>query len=158
MATKKTEPHPLSNFEIEHALPQTWFKGVTMVNSPRVPATHGGWVINTDPMNGPGQHWVAVYASPTREANIYFDSTGGSPLPPIYAFMKKMNKPIDYSNGTLQGNTAITCGYWCIHILRQLEAKPQRTYADILLDFDPLGSTGRINWNESIIEQTNLRN
>ena len=70
-------------------------------------------VVNTDPANKPGQHWVAIFG--TQKKTEYFDSFG---LPPfhheILNFIENCKGNIEFNTITLQTATAKTCGHYCV--------------------------------------------
>jgi hypothetical protein len=55
-----------------------------------------GIVVNTDPHDGPGQHWVAVFCDIRKELEYprvtYFDSYADKPEPEIKALMKRWSE------------------------------------------------------------------
>jgi hypothetical protein len=72
-------------------------------------------IINTDPSNMPGEHWVCVCINKSGKGE-YFDSFG---LPPykkeIFDFLqKKCVKGWRYNRITLQSMTSSTCGNYCV--------------------------------------------
>ena len=82
---------------------------------PEVTKLPAALVVNTDPSDRPGEHWVAIYI-PIEGYAEYFDSFG---LPPLHWEIKKFldkNSPMGtlYSNRTLQSIDGVTCGNYCI--------------------------------------------
>lgn len=71
-------------------------------------------VVNTDPSDKPGQHWVGIYI--TRDGvGEYFDSYGGRPkVPQINRFLQKNTKYSNYSARQLQGTFSTVCGQYVI--------------------------------------------
>lgn len=65
------------------------------------------YVVNTKPINHPGQHWV-VYDNLKPKSPYFFDSFGNDPR--SYKFFHKMK----YSKQVLQSPSNETCGLWCI--------------------------------------------
>ena len=77
------------------------------------------FVVNTDPSNKPGQHWVAIYITQNGEGE-YFDSYGQRPtLPPIKSFLKKNATSTTYNHRPLQGPLSAVCGQYTIFFLLQ---------------------------------------
>lgn len=75
-------------------------------------------VINTDPSNKPGQHWVSILVQ--NDFGFYFDSFG---LPPLQKeFITSLNKHCvkgwTYNPTTLQSFNGITCGHYCIMYIK----------------------------------------
>lgn len=76
-------------------------------------------IVNTDPHNKPGEHWVAFYMD-IPEHLEYFDSFG---LPPIVHHLRKyINSSVHnnfvYSSVQLQHNSSDTCGNHCIAFVK----------------------------------------
>jgi len=75
----------------------------------------GAFVINTDPHDRPGEHWVACYIDETGD---YFDSYGLPPwLLPITNFMNRNTIRWDTNTEILQSPFSDTCGHYCIYFL-----------------------------------------
>ena len=74
-------------------------------------------VVNTDPADKPGQHWVAIYI--TREGvGEYFDSYGRPPnLPQIQQVFQKNVNDVIYNTRHLQGTFSTVCGQYVIFFL-----------------------------------------
>ena len=74
-------------------------------------------VINTDPADKPGEHWLAIYI--TRDGvGEYFDSYGLRPkLPQIEHFLQKNAKYTIYNTRRLQGPLSTVCGQYVIFFL-----------------------------------------
>lgn len=72
------------------------------------------FVINTDPANKPGEHWVAAYAdSPTQLE--FFDSYG---LPvTAYSHIRGLHNVSSFNQVSLQPIASQTCGHFCIYYL-----------------------------------------
>lgn len=89
-----------------------------------------GIVINTDPHDGPGQHWVAVFCDIRPELEYprftYFDSYGMTPEPEIKRLMKRWKQQWD-NTGTHKKGMKLTfnktrhqykdseCGMYCLY-------------------------------------------
>ena len=74
------------------------------------------YIVNTDPISLPGQHWVVIYFGKKRRPAEYYDSYGRAPLPCFRNFINnyKMNKQI------IQSSMTSTCGQHCIfYILKR---------------------------------------
>ena len=68
-------------------------------------------VLNTDPRSKPGQHWLALFAPPEGQFEL-FDSFG---MPPATYGLAHLN-PI-HSRISLQSPTSAYCGHYCIYFL-----------------------------------------
>src|ERR1700712_3875248 len=70
-------------------------------------------IMNTDPHNKPGQHWVAIHIN-SDSCGIYFDSYG---LPPLnQEFIDYLNDNCNswtYNKTMIQGYNSLTCGQYC---------------------------------------------
>jgi hypothetical protein len=89
-----------------------------------------GIVINTDPHDGPGKHWVAVFCDIRPELQYprvtYFDSYAMSPEPEIKTLMKRWKEQWD-ATGNHAGGMKLTfnktrhqykdseCGMYCLY-------------------------------------------
>jgi hypothetical protein len=76
-------------------------------------------VVNTDPANKPGTHWIAYYFDPDRHLD-YFDSEGLPPLPSsgrLARFADRNSSKISFCDRPIQGLKSAACGYYCIAFL-----------------------------------------
>lgn len=75
------------------------------------------FVVNTDPAEKPGQHWIAIYLRGDGAAE-YFDSYGLPPqLPEFKLFLKKNASDIRVNHQRLQGPFSAVCGQYSIFFL-----------------------------------------
>lgn len=89
-----------------------------------------GIVINTDPHDGPGQHWIAVFCDVRPELEYprmtYFDSYAFSPEPEIKTLMRRWKKQWDATgvhskgmkltyNKTRHQYKDSECGMYCLY-------------------------------------------
>jgi hypothetical protein len=89
-----------------------------------------GIVINTDPHDGPGQHWVALFCDIRPELEFprvtYFDSYAMSPEPEVKTLMKRWKKQWDATGLHKQGMKLTynktrhqykdsECGMYCLY-------------------------------------------
>jgi len=72
-------------------------------------------IVNTDPPNEPGEHWVATYIDSTGRRKEYFDSFGRQP-PAIFETYMNYNCSdyCSYNKKQLQSIASRVCGYYCI--------------------------------------------
>lgn len=84
-------------------------------------------ILNTDSINGPGEHWCACYFLNKKYAE-FFDPYGLSPN--IYGFtslIKKQSKRIYFNEEPVQGLLSSTCGhhvlFYALHRVRGLSSK-----------------------------------
>ena len=78
-------------------------------------------VVNLDPHNKPGSHWVAIYIN--NNVGEYFDSYGLPPLNPnILNFLKTNCRLWLYNVKSIQNETSRVCGHYCIWFLSQKAA------------------------------------
>ena len=72
-------------------------------------------IVNTDPSNLPGEHWVTISIN-GEGFGEYFDSFGLPPLKiEIFNFLeKKCRKGWIYNNVALQNIKSNTCGHYCV--------------------------------------------
>lgn len=78
-----------------------------------------GMIVNTDPHNEPGAHWVSFYRSP-EGCLEYFDSFGLPPLvPQLRNYINRCDHNIfTYSTIQVQHESSQTCGNHCISYIK----------------------------------------
>ena len=92
-------------------------------------------VVNTDPSNAPGAHWLAIYVD--KDGIIdYFDSYG---LPPqvetINSWLQLRGSRININNRIVQSYMSAACGQHCIYFLiLRCRGFPMRTITNMLSD------------------------
>ena len=89
--------------------------------SDRLPSRVVSWpcclVINTDPAEQEGAHWVAVYITPGG-VGVYFDSYGLYPVNEnITNFLGANTRMWHYNTQPLQSVLSDRCGYYCLYFL-----------------------------------------
>ena len=110
------------------------------------------FVINTDPSDKPGEHWVALYINPFGKAT-YFDSFGVPNLHPyIYSFTRRNSIILRSNELVIQRFTTRTCGLYCIYFIRQMTRGKQ------LLDITRLFNAQRPAYNDRLIVSLVLHN
>jgi hypothetical protein len=90
--------------------------------------TNGYYVINLDDIRG-GTHWVGMKVD-GREI-VYFDSFGF--ICPQEVIERRGKRDIWYSTHEIQNAESVSCGYYVVYFLSELEKN--RDKVDILLDF-----------------------
>ena len=81
-----------------------------IVNLPKI------FIVNTDPHDLPGKHWVCLYV-PYNAPIEFFDSLGHHPnfySPLFEKFIYSHSDEFIYSTVPLQSNYSITCGHFCL--------------------------------------------
>ena len=78
-----------------------------------------GVIVNTDPRDKPGTHWVAIYR-PTQGPVEYFDSFGLPPLvPATIDYMSRIApRGWTYSISNLQHDVSDSCGHHCLNFMK----------------------------------------
>jgi hypothetical protein len=88
-----------------------------------------------------GTHWVCLFKAALHF--IYFDSFGEPPPIDVVNWIQRhrMRLRTYYSNIQLQQDTASSCGWWCIMVIREmlLEGK---TFEDVIFKFAGRGLNG----------------
>lgn len=70
-------------------------------------------IINTDPANKPGTHWIAIYI-PKKGKAEYFDSYGNPPyIKLVINFMLRHSIGYKYNTNQLQSMFSSCCGIYC---------------------------------------------
>lgn len=75
-------------------------------------------VVNTDPHNQPGTHWLAIYSKTPRSIE-FFDSYGNSPdffNQNIRSYVQKYDF-VTFNDTPLQSSSTAVCGQYCIYYL-----------------------------------------
>jgi hypothetical protein len=98
------------------------FKGVFALNQlPLVYARHVpyGMIINTEPSDRNGSHWVAMCRRSTTEPVYYFDSYGLPPsmYPNIFRVMLFYADQYRFNRRRIQSFNSAVCGQHCIYFL-----------------------------------------
>ena len=78
-----------------------------------------GMIINTDPKDNTGEHWVALFQN-GKGSSEYFDSFGLPPIIPSILNHLTQTTPngCKYNSLTLQHPSVSTCGLYCISFIR----------------------------------------
>jgi hypothetical protein len=96
------------------------FRGVFSLDQlPSLNKYPAGIIVNTDPSNKPGEHWVAIYID-KKGVGFYFDSFGMKPLQKSIVLFMQANCPNgwDYNNVTFQSANALSCGAYCVTFIK----------------------------------------
>lgn len=77
------------------------------------------FITNTDEHDKVGEHWNSWFVK--NDKVTFFDSFGRPPDDPVFPkhyrnIMKKFNV-VEFNRSQIQGRTAQTCGYFCVHFL-----------------------------------------
>jgi hypothetical protein len=101
-----------------HHQTKSIFAGVYARNKiPKVPKQKRiAYIVNTDPANKPGKHWVAFFL--TRKTIYYFDPYG---IPP-HGFHRilRSRKNVCYFGQRLQGMGRM-CGHYCLYFILAMQ-------------------------------------
>ena len=123
------------------------FKKVCAFDQLEKPVFPSAYVINSDPSNEPGEHWIAVYFD-KRGRGEYFDSYG---LAPAFVGLEFYMDAYSlagwiYNRKTLQALFSNVCGHYCVYyILFRCRGVPMHT---IVSDF-----TSNLTGNNSSISR-----
>lgn len=96
------------------------FPADCMPSIARFGTTDSCFIMNTDPRDRPGQHWLAFYYSARDDLLEYFDSFGLplSSYPVVLHSVKRRKIRIRVVNDTMvQSPYSTACGYFCILFL-----------------------------------------
>ena len=82
-------------------------------------------IVNTEPNpNGPGEHWVAIYADDMKTE--FFDSFGNNPTRVgFYRLFNHLDQPWERNTQGLQDLFSAVCGHYCLYYLL-LRSRGQR--------------------------------
>ena len=111
------------------------FKKVCAFDQVEQPTFPSAYVVNSDPSNKPGEHWVAIYFD-KKGRGEYFDSYG---LPPSFLnleeYMNRYSRDWIWNKKTLQALFSTVCGHYCVYfVLFRCRGK---TLFDIVKPFSP---------------------
>ena len=74
-------------------------------------------IVNTDPSQLPGTHWIAIYLSRDKPGE-YFDSFGEYPDTPVVDYLNRESpRGWMYNTRKLQGQFSTLCGAYCVQYL-----------------------------------------
>jgi hypothetical protein len=85
--------------------------GVFPRNRLPAPLLPGGYVVNTDNIDGPGIHWIALWVK--EESIEFMDSFGHKPSHYGWSF----SLPTLYNIKPLQSRNSAACGAYCLYYL-----------------------------------------
>jgi len=85
-----------------------WYRGIFAADQLPIHLKPGLYVVNTDPMSMPGQHWVVFYK--TRNHLEFFDSLGRKPS----HYQPDWPEVTIYNHKRIQGQAPV-CGLYCIY-------------------------------------------
>ena len=71
------------------------------------------FVVNTDPMELPGTHWIAIYFNEQRKGE-FFDSYGEHPIHDNKYFLNRNAVEWEHNKIQLQSAFSTVCGQYCI--------------------------------------------
>lgn len=71
-------------------------------------------VLNTDPANKPGEHWVAMYFDEEGHGE-YFDSYGIPPPPCFTRYIQRHSMQWSWNRRSLQDVWTSACGHFCVY-------------------------------------------
>lgn len=92
------------------------FTGVYPCNRiPRSIPENAAFIVNTDPHDKPGKHWVAYFFTPSRA--YFFDSYGQAPWKNELQRPMAMRKMKTYFGRRLQGHSSEVCGHYCLYFI-----------------------------------------
>ena len=69
------------------------------------------FIVNTDPISLPGDHWIALYMDDTCE---HFDPDGFSPRPYFETYLMAKGSKYKYNGKRVQDYISETCGRFCL--------------------------------------------
>jgi hypothetical protein len=88
------------------------------------------FIVNTDPSNKPGTHWIAIYLPANGRAE-FFDSYGRWPAHKNFQTFihKNTKKPILYNKMKLQSPLSTVCGkYCCLYLFYKCNGKSMKEF------------------------------
>ena len=105
-------------------------------------------IINLGSWSSGGTHWVCYVNHPNLSFITYYDSYGLPPSDKIRELLRTSNKPIRFNTSQIQQNNSIMCGYYCAHLIKEIDKNPSiSNLYDILYSFEQMPS----DFNEKLI-------
>ena len=94
------------------------FKKVCAVDQLEKPSYPSAYVINSDPKDESGEHWVAIYFDQYGRGE-YFDSYGSPPnVIGLDSYMDQFSlMEWIYNRKTLQALLSTVCGHYCVYFI-----------------------------------------
>ena len=109
----------MNTLQIERLLQnEKLFKKVYALDQLENPVFPSAYVINSDPSNEPGEHWIAVYFDKHGQGE-YFDSYGLAPaFVDLESYMDTYSLPgWIYNRKTFQALFSNVCGHYCVYYI-----------------------------------------
>jgi len=144
----------ISNFFIEDVCKKYGIQlnGVYMRNTLPEDMPIGNYIVNLEPTNCNGTHWVAIVVG--TDQCCTFDSFGVVPCQQSYDLLKKKFDKIYYSTKDIQNLNSSACGYFCLGLLIYLTKtkKQPKTLARKVNDYTNLFSDDTTKNNKILFE------
>lgn len=136
-----TDEHQLANY-LSKQLPQT-FRGIYSCNELMFSPKALGWpvqpphalIVNTDPSNLPGKHWIAIYITDDRRGEV-MDTYGFLPPSTVQRWLNEHTRQWTANTRLIQPPDSDSCGQFCADYLVQ-RAKMDSMHAVLATDFTP---------------------
>jgi hypothetical protein len=110
------------------------FRGVFAIDMlPKKIRKDESGIINFQPSNCYGSHWVCYINKPYLRNILYFDSFGISPPEKIKKYLLSSGKNIAWNSTQLQMNSSVLCGHYCIYVI--INVNRGKDFYDILYSF-----------------------
>ena len=103
------------------------------------------FICNTDPIDLPGTHWVAVMRRENGQ-DLFIDSYGMRPTDYRPMLWRRFAN-FEHSTYDLQQVISTVCGDWCLYFLRVLNRNTELSLAEVVRQFDVNDDAG----NDAII-------
>lgn len=107
----------MNSLEIQECLAKLPVRNVGVYAADKLPhriSPSTAIVVNTEPHNEDGEHWVAFYLN-GKGVIEYFDSYGQPPYLPFYqGFLRRNARRYLYNEHRLQSDTSQVCGHYCL--------------------------------------------
>ena len=104
-------------------------------------------VVNTDPSDMPGTHWVAIYI---RQYGVeYFDSLGRPPNNHFRSFLQRFSRHCAWNEHQYQSIVSSLCGAYCILFIITRHTHPTLSMHNILRK---LFKRGYWDFNDRIVQ------
>ena len=96
-------------------------------------------IVNTEPSNLPGQHWIAIVVRPGKVAYV-FDPMGFPPPLKVQTWLSiRKLRWTSNNNRQVQSNTSTMCGFYCLYFLFFTSIMPDISFENIMDHIFPRG-------------------
>ena len=109
------------------------------------------FIVNTDPISKPGEHWIAVAQKPGQHC-VFFDSYGNKPAYYNPVLWRSLNR-CQINAEDYQQDTSTVCGDYALYFLSQFHHRPSWNWNVLKRVFDPDDDPGNDLWVQNTMHR-----